>query len=98
MALSHWKKEQLCLKKKEYEKLKESAKSAKQDRKDHDQSRYSPSSLSLFATCNLQGSFRQVCVKFKDFSTTSKRHSSCFQGLQLHENIDLHVKILLRKC
>ena len=30
----------------------------------------------------LQGSYRQDCVKFKDFSRTSKRLSSCFQGLK----------------
>ena len=28
-----------------------------------------------------QGSYRQVCVKFKDFSKTSKILSYCFQGL-----------------
>ena len=39
-----------------------------------------------------QGSFRQVCVKFKDFSRTSKRLSYCFQGLT-----DLHIKILFLK-
>ena len=29
-----------------------------------------------------QGSYRQVCVKFKDFSRTGKRRSYCFQGLK----------------
>ena len=28
-----------------------------------------------------QDSYRQDCVKFKDFSRTSKRLSYCFQGL-----------------
>ena len=32
-----------------------------------------------------QGSYRQVCVKFKDFSRTSKRLSYCFQGLKTYE-------------
>ena len=31
---------------------------------------------------NLQGSYRQNCVKFKDFSRTSQRLSYCFQGLK----------------
>ena len=30
----------------------------------------------------IQGSYRQDCVKFKDFSRTSKRLSYCFQGLK----------------
>ena len=30
----------------------------------------------------LQGSYRQDCVKFKDFSRASKRLSYCFQGLK----------------
>ena len=29
-----------------------------------------------------QGSYRQDCVKFKDFSRTSKRLYYCFQGLK----------------
>ena len=33
----------------------------------------------------LQGSYRQDCVKFKDFSRTSKRLSYCFQGLKTYE-------------
>ena len=41
-----------------------------------------------------QGSYRQVCVIFKDFSMTSKRLSYCLQGLKLMKSIDLHVKIL----
>ena len=32
-----------------------------------------------------QGSYRQVCLKFKDFSRTSKRLSYCFQGLKTYE-------------
>ena len=39
-----------------------------------------------------------ACVKFKDFSRTSKRLSYCFQGLKTYENTDLHIKILLQKC
>ena len=45
-----------------------------------------------------QGSYRQDCVKFKDFSRTSKRLSYCFQGMKLRRNTDLHLKILLLKC
>ena len=33
----------------------------------------------------MQGSYRQVSVKFKDFSRTSKRFSYCFQGLKTYE-------------
>ena len=33
----------------------------------------------------IQGSYRQVCVKFKDFSRASKRLSYCFQGLKTKE-------------
>ena len=33
----------------------------------------------------LQGSYRQVSVKFKDFSRTSKRLSYHFQGLKTYE-------------
>ena len=32
-----------------------------------------------------QGSYRQVSVKFKDFSRTSKRLSYCFHGLKTYE-------------
>ena len=32
-----------------------------------------------------QSSYRQVCVKFKDFSRTSKRLSYCFQRLKTYE-------------
>ena len=31
----------------------------------------------------IQGSYRQVCVKFKDFSRTSKRFSTVFKDLKL---------------
>ena len=42
---------------------------------------------------------RQVCVKFKDFSRTSKRLSYCFQGLKTYaKKNDLRVKILFLKC
>ena len=33
-----------------------------------------------------QGSYRQVCAKFKDFSRTSKQLSYCFEGLKTYEN------------
>ena len=45
-----------------------------------------------------QGSYRQVCVKTKDFWSTSKRLSDCFQGLKTFENTDLHVRTLFLKC
>ena len=45
-----------------------------------------------------QGSYRQVCVKFKDFSRTSNRLSYCFQGLKTYKNTDLHDKIVFLKC
>ena len=32
-----------------------------------------------------QGSYRQVCLKFKDFLRTYKRLSYSFQGLQVYE-------------
>ena len=32
-----------------------------------------------------QGSYRQVLVKFKEFSSTSKRLSNSFQGLKVNE-------------
>ena len=45
-----------------------------------------------------QGSYRQVSVKLKDFSRTSKRFFYCFQGLKTYENNVFHIKILLLKC
>ena len=39
----------------------------------------------LSAILQLQGSYRQVLVKFKDFSRTSKILSYCFQGLKTYE-------------
>ena len=45
-----------------------------------------------------QGSYRQVRVKFKDFSRTSKILSNSFQGLNVNEKYYLSVKILLQKC
>ena len=36
-------------------------------------------------TMHVQGSYRQACVKFKDFSRTSKRLSYRFQGLLTYE-------------
>ena len=44
-----------------------------------------------------QGSYRQVCVKFKDFSRTSERLFSMTENLW-KILIFLHVKILLSKC
>ena len=44
------------------------------------------------------GSNRQVRVKFKDFSKTSKSLSNSFQGLKVNESSDLSVKILFQKC
>ena len=35
----------------------------------------------------IQGSYRQACVRFKDFSRTSKILSYCFQRLKMHEKI-----------
>ena len=43
-------------------------------------------------------SYRQVHVKFKDFSRTSKRLSCCFKDWKLMKKTDLHVRILLLKC
>ena len=43
---------------------------------------------SLSHNNDVQGSYRQVCVKFKDFSRTSKRLSYGFQGLKTNENTD----------
>ena len=45
-----------------------------------------------------QGSYRQVLVKFKDFSRPSKSLSNSFQGLNGNENTDLRVESLLQKC
>ena len=42
-----------------------------------------------------QGSYRQVSVKFKDFSMTSKSISNSFQDLHIMKNNDLSVKILI---
>ena len=39
----------------------------------------------LFSDHMNQGSYRQVCVKFKDFSRTSKIFSYCFQGLKTYD-------------
>ena len=35
-----------------------------------------------FFKIGIQGSYRQDCVKFKDFSRTSQGLSYCFQGLK----------------
>ena len=37
---------------------------------------------SISETRHNQGSYRQDCVKFKDFSRTSRRLCYCFQGLK----------------
>ena len=50
---------------------------------------------------NLQGSYRQVGVQFKDFSRTSKRLSYCFQRLKFMKNTDSTSKCysaLLKIC
>ena len=39
----------------------------------------------LVCTYRIQGSYRQDCVKFKEFSRTSKRLSYSFQGLKVNE-------------
>ena len=46
----------------------------------------------------IQGSYRQVLVKFKDFSRTSKSLSNSFQGLNVNENTDLNVKVYFRNA
>ena len=46
---------------------------------------YEHPDLGLTVNVLQQGSYRQVCVKFKDFSRTSKRLSYCFQGLKTYE-------------
>ena len=43
-------------------------------------------------------SYRQVWVKFKDFSRTSKASPTVFKDLKLMKNTDLSVKSLLQKC
>ena len=45
----------------------------------------SSSSIYKYITQLIQGSYRQVGVRFKDFSRTSKRRSYCFQGLKPYE-------------
>ena len=47
-----------------------------------------------------QGSYTQVCVKFKDFSRTSKKQSSLmvFKDYKFMKNTNLQVKFLLQKC
>ena len=46
----------------------------------------------------VQGSYRQIWVKFNDFSRTSKRSPTVFEELKLMKSTDLSVKILLQKC
>ena len=46
----------------------------------------------------LQGSYRQVSIKFKDFSRISIILSYSFSRTKVNENTDLSVKILLQKC
>ena len=45
-----------------------------------------------------QGSYRQVHVKFKAFSRTSKDFPTVFNDWKLLKNTGLYVKILLLKC
>ena len=51
-----------------------------------------------FSAIRLQGSYSQVCVKFKDFSRTSQDYPTVFKDLKFIKNPDLHVKILFMKC
>ena len=46
----------------------------------------------------MQGSYRQVRVKFKDFSRISSASPTVFKDLKLTKNTDLCVQILLQKC
>ena len=46
----------------------------------------------------LQGSYRQVGVKFKDFSRTSKDYATVFKDLKFIKNPYLSLNILLQKC
>ena len=51
------------------------------------------------STVRVPISYRQDCVKFKDFSRTSKRLSyMVFKDFNFMENTDFNVKILLQKC
>ena len=45
-----------------------------------------------------QGAYRQVCVKFKDFSRTSKDFPTVFKVLNFIKNTNFYVKILFLKC
>ena len=54
--------------------------------------------LNLFFVIIFQGSYRQVCVKFKIFSRTSKDYPTVFKDYKCRKNPDLSVKILLQKC
>ena len=49
-------------------------------------------------TNHKQGSYRQVGVKFKDFSRTSPASQTVFKDLKLMKNTNLSVQILLQKC
>ena len=40
---------------------------------------------------------QEVCVKFKDFSRTSKDFPTVFKYWNFMNNTDLHIKILFRK-
>ena len=52
----------------------------------------------FFVERGVQGSYRHVRVKIKDFSMTSKTSPTVFKDLKLMKNTDLSVKILLQKC
>ena len=47
--------------------------------------RHSSQKSSALSSAYVPGSYRQVCVKFKDFSRTSQILSYCFQGLNTYE-------------
>ena len=46
----------------------------------------------------IQGSYREVCVKFNDFSRTSQDFPTVFKDYNFRKILDLSAKILLRKC
>ena len=46
----------------------------------------------------IHGSYRQVCVKFKDFSRTYKDLPDFFKNYKIMKNVDLHNETLLQEC
>ena len=41
----------------------------------------------------MTGSYRQVCIKFKDFSRTSKNFLTVYKDYKVIKNTDLHAKL-----